>query len=377
MSSVLILSNYFDVHAFAVAWAVEKLGHSATTWVAPDFPSGQQNSISHSNLKGSEWKIGAKNPINSQDGFDAVWQRRIPYILPLSKDLHEADVELAQRESRHYFKGFLNMMCADAFWVNPVKAREKAQYKICQTEAAIKTGLKIPATLYSNDAQEIRQFFDENAGGIVYKSFLPIGWTQPDEKRIRLWTTKIEDRSLLNDDVELGTCPGIYQECIAKAYELRIVIMGRTCVAAKINSQDDPNLEIDWRKSTDAADVLGWDWVKIPKEIEEKCFNFMDEMGIVFGCLDFVVTPEGEYIFLEVNEQGQFLFVEQYNPEIPLLHMFSEFLISGDKHFKWHRPTSGTFSYMDYVQTDECRYFMKELEKEHVQYRPMILAAEN
>jgi hypothetical protein len=60
----------------------------------------------------------------------------------------------------------------------------------------------------------------------------------------------------------------------------------------------------------------------------------MRRLGIVFGCFDIVVTPAGEHVFLEVNEMGQFLFVEHY-AGIPLLDAFSSFLIDGSQDFSW------------------------------------------
>ena len=55
----------------------------------------------------------------------------------------------------------------------------------------------------------------------------------------------------------------------------------------------------------------------------------------MFGCIDFIVTPEGEYVFLEVNQMGQFLWVELANPEFPLLQAFAEFLVSQDPEFRF------------------------------------------
>lgn len=45
-------------------------------------------------------------------------------------------------------------------------------------------------------------------------------------------------------------------------------------------------------------------------------------------------TPAGQWVFLEVNEMGQFLFVELY-AGMPLLEAFSDFLIHRDPAFRW------------------------------------------
>jgi hypothetical protein len=49
-----------------------------------------------------------------------------------------------------------------------------------------------------------------------------------------------------------------------------------------------------------------------------------------------VVTPDGDTLFLEVNQMGQFLFVERM-AGIPLLDAFCDFLIQGTPSFKWPR----------------------------------------
>ncbi len=59
----------------------------------------------------------------------------------------------------------------------------------------------------------------------------------------------------------------------------------------------------------------------------------MASLGLVFGSMDLVVTPEGETLFLEVNEAGQFLWIETLNPAIPMLSLFADFIASGRSDF--------------------------------------------
>lgn len=54
----------------------------------------------------------------------------------------------------------------------------------------------------------------------------------------------------------------------------------------------------------------------------------MANLGLVFGCIDIIVTLNGEYCFLEVNEMGQFLWIERANPEIRILDAFCDFLLT-------------------------------------------------
>ena len=92
----------------------------------------------------------------------------------------------------------------------------------------------------------------------------------------------------------------------------------------------------------------------------------MDRLGLVFGCLDLVVTPEGEHVFLEVNEMGQFLWLEEYNPALLTLDLFCELLVHGREGFDG-RPASDPVRYGDVF--DEAQARIDEDRKIH---RPRI-----
>lgn len=88
--------------------------------------------------------------------------------------------------------------------------------------------------------------------------------------------------------------------------------------------------------------------VEIPNVIDQKCRMLMESLGLVFGCFDFIVTPDGEYYFLEVNESGQFLWIEKLRPEIKMLDIFTEFLINKNPKFNWVcKPDSLSLSYFE------------------------------
>ncbi|WP_328519603.1 hypothetical protein [Kribbella sp. NBC_00359] len=67
---------------------------------------------------------------------------------------------------------------------------------------------------------------------------------------------------------------------------------GFMCEAAKL----------DWR--TDYAS-LTYELVEVPIDVEKGVRLLMDELGLYFGALDFAVTPEGRWVFFEVNPNGQ------------------------------------------------------------------------
>jgi hypothetical protein len=54
----------------------------------------------------------------------------------------------------------------------------------------------------------------------------------------------------------------------------------------------------------------------------------MVDLGLVYGAFDFVIGPDGTWIFLEVNPGGQFRFVE-YRAGVPLTAALADLLARG------------------------------------------------
>jgi hypothetical protein len=138
------------------------------------------------------------------------------------------------------------------------------------------------------------------------------------------FTSRVTEDRLVEDDL-LRSTPGIYQELVPKAFELRVTVMGDCILTAKIESQDTQHGKLDWRRAPEEVKARAFE---LPSGVADLCLRLMARLGIVFGCFDFIVTQGGDYVFLEVNEAGQFLFLEQ-DIGLPLLDRFSDFLLYG------------------------------------------------
>jgi len=81
--------------------------------------------------------------------------------------------------------------------------------------------------------------------------------------------------------------------------------------ACKIDSQilGENKGKIDWRQGYDYG--LKHEVYDLPWEIEEQCCSYLEQLGLNFGCFDIIVTPQNEYVFLECNPNGQWLWIEQ------------------------------------------------------------------
>lgn len=72
-----------------------------------------------------------------------------------------------------------------------------------------------------------------------------------------------------------------------------------------------PGEAIDF-KEAEAGQTQGWEIAEIPRELETAIKDYMNELKLDFGRLDFIVK-DGLYYFLEVNPNGQFAWLDPDN----------------------------------------------------------------
>ncbi len=327
MPEILILTVVDDIHAFAVAEAVRRKGGTPVIWITSDYPQRATETILYEGRRQSLRLRGTADLIENP-APDVVWHRRPMFVLDRAR-LHPADREYAEESCRDLRDSMLATLAPDAFWVNPRHGRALAKSKPVQHGFAVKAGLHMPDTLYSNDPGDIRSFIREQGGKIVMKPLRAVPW-QSDDNYFMPYTAVLTEEKLVDDEM-LRVAPAIYQALVEKAFEVRVTVIGRRIFAARIHSQQSRFGQVDWRKSYGDLQMSA---MQLPEAVEAACLSLMDRMGLVFGCIDFIVTPDGDYVFLEVNQMGQFLFVEAYTG-MPLLDAFSEFLVQRSVDFDW------------------------------------------
>lgn len=338
--TILILTEPGDAHAQAVAAALRLKGAEPILWFTTDFPmlSGEsiifEGGIPIVKTHGPELEF----PCDAQ----VVWHRRPAYVLN-QELLHPADRDFADLQCRVFRRSFYNLLFPSSFWVNPHEAARQAGRKPVQHAAALAVGLEMPDTLYSNDPCMIREFIRRHGGQIVYKPLRGRVW-RDEETYWMPYTSLIREEDLIQDEI-LRCTPGIFQELVAKSYELRLTVIGHRIFGAKVLSQATQTGRLDWRKAYSELEMVP---AEVPPEIQARCRGLLSRLGLVFGCFDFIVTPDGHHIFLEVNEMGQFLFVEAYTG-MPLLDAFCEFLIQGRLDFEWKEDRAAV-GYSDLIQ---------------------------
>ncbi len=116
----------------------------------------------------------------------------------------------------------------------------------------------------------------------------------------------------------------MFQEYVQKSFEVRVTAVGETIFAAAIHSQMSPRSRVDWRRYD--LDHTPYEPHSLPRVIEEKCYKLMAILGLHYGALDFIVQPDGKYVFLEINPVGQWGWIE-YLTGLPITEAIADLLI--------------------------------------------------
>jgi hypothetical protein len=330
--NVIIIANPGDLHTFLVAEALQRKKIPCEIVHTTDFPSQLTISLSISE-DDPTWDVSGPELTLSTHRFRSLWFRR-PCMPVIPELVHPADKPFAGRESQKLAQALWYHLAPAGFWVNSLERSAQANDKAYQLRAARRVGFKIPRTLCSNDPQSIRGFIRSCGGVCIYKPFVPVTW-RTTEGFAPLFTNTVAEDDLPPDEL-LSAAPGIFQPLVPKSYELRVTVIGCHVFAAKIFSQETSSGLIDWR--AELASVRS-EQTELPLSVSAACIKLLRDLGLAFGCLDFIVTPDHQYIFLEVNEMGQFLWLESENPDMLLLDAFSELLIQARVDFNWSAST--------------------------------------
>jgi glutathione synthase/RimK-type ligase-like ATP-grasp enzyme len=358
---ILITTKLDDMHAEMVAMALEQRGHHVSLVHCADFPQRQSATLAYGRFDVHCEQQGALLPAFDPADAEVVWNRRRDRP-QLSRTLHPDDRDFAWRENNIFADAVWRLSGRSAFWVNRDASARAAEWKPLQLRQALQVGLTIPETLISNDPRRIRAFVESNANHSIYKPLTHGDWQEASSTRV-LFAASV-DGTTLPDDATLQACPGIFQRRVDKHFEVRATFMGTHCMALRLDSQSTEFGHLDWRQAQ-GNEIIPAQPIALPDAVTAKCRALMDRLDIVFGCFDFIVTDAGDWVFLEVNQMGQFLFLEAWCPELPVLDAFCAFLLSRDPEFSYVQPHD-PLRFADFVNSAELRGRLAEGREQHV-----------
>lgn len=239
------------------------------------------------------------------DAIRAVWTRK--FRPPqLAENLDPQFRQWCIRETQAALKGFLDGLHG-VRWVNDLRHAYEAENKLYQLRAASAAGLRIPRTLVTNHSQHARAFHREVGGAMVAKLLTPLSAAM-GRAPFAVHTSDVGEDDLA-DAEQLRHCPMMFQERIPKARELRVAyVTGRTFVGA-VDASRSAAGRTDWRRAT--PEECPWERDELPDDVDRRLVTLMNGLGLAYGAIDVIRTPEGDHVFLEVNPAGEWGMLER------------------------------------------------------------------
>ncbi|MDY1034231.1 hypothetical protein [Stenotrophomonas sp. CFBP8980] len=366
------MSEALDFHGRAVLWGLRQLNQSVDWWDRTLTPVRDEVTVTLTSCGDSSLAVDGTSLTLDEGAYKSIWNRRgqQPTVDP---ELCDSDKTLARHEAKFLLEGVV--ACIEdrnrgAMAVNSVRTKTIANSKLHQLVTAARAGFTIPETIFSNSPKKIRGFAATAGQGVIVKMHIPYSWRDASGNVHISGTMPISDEDLKSDR-SLKSAPMIFQHKLKSHSELRVVVFGRTALAISqsrpVNSKGFVDLR--WEEEVVATEY------DVPPILKGMCLRFMAAVGINYAAFDILVDEDGGYTFLEANEAGQFLFLEEQVPSLPMLDAFCQYLASGSPDFEYRAGSGLTLA--QYMATDDatdCRELIARHWRESDKFSPFELA---
>lgn len=298
--TVLVLTRQFDPTADLVIRELHRKDVPVFRCDPGDFPEKVElrAHISATGTVTGSLRQGAREV--SLADISSVYHRR-PSAHRVHPQLDDSEQRWAAREAAAGFQGVLTALGRP--WVNHPADDRAAEHKPLQLAAAARAGLTVPESLVTN-ATHAAHAFALARERTVYKSMTggpdP---SDPEQGKRALYTTVVAPGEI-TAGVQ-GTAH-LFQAWAEKAYEVRLTVVGGELFAARIDAGSRAG-RTDWRSDYGS---LSYSPVETPGHVRRAVAGLMSGLRLAYGALDFVVTPDGRWVFLELNPNGQWGWIQ-------------------------------------------------------------------
>jgi ATP-grasp ribosomal peptide maturase len=315
--TILVLSGPDDPAASAVIEKLQRRGDEVARFDSSSFPI--QTKLTARSDDGT-WRvrIGGEKIDLALDDVRCVWLCH-PAPFQFHPEMTPAERAFAGREAEMALGGLLRGL--DCRWVNHPERVVAAEYKPLQLKIAAEVGFRVPRSLVTNDPDSVADFFEECQGRVVYKPLSGGDLTGPGAVPFLIYTSVVE-RDHLRLSGALSATPCLFQEHLPKLAELRCTVIGDEVFPVQIESQHAAESAVDWRRG---YAHLRYRVYQLPRQTREQCLRLTRRLGLVYAALDFVITPENQHVFLEINPGGQWLWLES-ETDLPMTEAIAELL---------------------------------------------------
>lgn len=316
--TVLLLTARLDLHADLLVEELDGRGVDVVRVDTGDFPGSLRVAASFDGGgSGGRWRglLATGRRSLDLDAVSGAYYRR-PAPFRLAEGLPEEERRWAALEARVGLGGLLATLPC---WLNHPSRIGAAEYKPVQLAAAATAGLRTPRTLITNDPAAAVAFARE-VGEVVYKPFSSV--TELDGARAFVYTTPVGVQQLADEGIRHTA--HLFQQWVDKAYEVRLTVVDDRRLAARLTA-GSAAAHVDWRSDYPA---VRYDTVDVPPEVATGVAGMLAALGLRFAAMDFAVTRDGRWVFLDLNPNGQWAWIEQ-ETGLPICAALADALTTG------------------------------------------------
>jgi hypothetical protein len=322
---ILILTQPFDPHADNMSQILQARGAEFVRFNPAEFPSQAGLSVGYgANGKMQSFlRLGEK--VIDLTQLQSVWSRRPRPPVP-HEQIQDAKMrEFIALDCQTFVQDLWNALPCRWLPGHPA-AIQRAQMKASQLRVAAELGLELPPTLVTNSSEEFLDFYNQHNGNVVSKLAGPaFDRTVGEAAGLQRFTEVISKRDI-GYAASLQYCPMILQAYVPKRFELRITVVGKEVFAAEIHSQQTHHTRYDWRRY-DLSNTPHFPH-DLPPELQERCVRLVERLELCYGAIDMILTPDGRYVFVEINPSGQYLWIEE-ETGLPISAAICDLLMAG------------------------------------------------
>jgi len=180
--------------------------------------------------------------------------------------------------------------------------QEVENYKITHLLNAKKVGLKIPKTLVTNSKEELTKFYQKYHPVISKDLRYSVNVSNENTQYNSIGTFEVTQKMIDNLSDDFAPC--FVQERINKKVEIRVFVFKDKLFSMAIFSQNNAKTSVDYR-NYDTQKPNRVSPFTLPQKVEKQVFEFMRISNLDTGSMDLILNQDNEFVFLEVNPQGQ------------------------------------------------------------------------
>ena len=245
----------------------------------------------------------------------SVWYRRNPPLV-LPDEMEEKWKRWCKQEFAQAFLG--SLMRLPVHWVSNPYNILRASLKVLQLQVAREVELTVPDYVVTSNPEQAYQFIQRCHGKAVVKSLgRPI--VGDDHTLATIFTNRVENVSK-SEWQQLRYSPCIFQRLIDKVAEIRVTVVGDRLFSARIELTESIG-DVDYR--TLDPYTLKHEIIELPTFLSKACIELTKRLGLRFAALDFLLDAEDKFYFLEINPNGQWLWIEELTG-LPIANAIAE-----------------------------------------------------